>query len=280
MPEKLTLEGRIDLLEQEGPIEPATINLTVEDPDMMRRLFAHYYTYSQVVEHEVPASEDMVRVIVPNMDVVFDRFLNVAWVPLEKGHDVALGLSMDHLQIDRIPPRQKVTEAMKLLGRLAKISPGLHDTTEFVVATYMALGELETEKFYSEWGHNLRHRGEIPQGQLMHRIARDEGGHLHFLKDYAHEKKHYLKPWQLRIGQIVIEHGYGPVGTHRGNDDMARRRHMGHLAFSVAGDNVEGFTNPVEHLARELLEVSGHMNPFVTRQYKNCIEAYRRGIPA
>lgn len=277
MKEKLV--DRIGRLEQDGIIDPKSIDFTIKNPERVRRKFGHYLKYSQVVEAEVIFSEDIVRTVLPHMSTVLDRFLNI-WVPQEKGHGEIDETYMDILGIDRLPSRQTVSKPMELAGRLARVSPGLHDAIEVLFLVYAGMGELEATKGYSVWSHDAREAGEVPLARTVFRMGVQEGHHLNFYKHAAHDRRAYLRPWQLELAAKFIERAYVPVGTHVSRKDAGRKEHFGHMIFTLSEErNLREFSDPVEKLARDLLNQTGDdLKPFVRRRYEECIEEYKNSL--
>jgi hypothetical protein len=187
---------------------------------------------------------------------------------------------MELLEIPREAPRQRVTQPIQLAGTLAGVSSGLHDAIEVAYLVYAGLGEKETTKLYPSWSRQAREIGEIPLANTLSRMGGQEAGHLGFYIEATREKRAHLKPWQNELAKRFIIHTYMPVGTHLGRGDQEHRRHFGHVALSIQGDDIEPITDDVENLARSLLDIRGELKPFVRKRYEECIEAYRAGAIA
>lgn len=263
----------VDRIAQSEPIDPNSIDYTLNDQALVRKVFGVLLPFPQATEAEVPTSEKIVRTLLPNMDGEHNRYWKV-WLAQEGPHAPIIGKFMEEAGIAKLPLRQTVRPTMQFAGRLARISPGIHDALQLTVSTYSGIGEAETVVYYMKAQKLAQDIGEFPLSNALDRILEDERGHKAAFTVDVREQLKQMKPWQLRLRRKVLRE-YSPIGTHKGKKDEARRRQLGRIAFILGGDDINTLLTPIENFAGDLLEIIGdHPNPNIRRAYEECVEEY------
>lgn len=237
------------------------------------------FAFAQAVEIEVPNTANVVRTILPNMSDELASFVD-EWEHQEVVHGELLGEVLDKLGITHLPTRDKIPASMRFTGKLAKVSPAMHDVVEHIYLVEAAMSERETEGVYQNGSKKLLELGEDALGlTVVGKIGRQEAAHLGFYRLAAQNQKTHLKPWQVRFAREFIERTYMPVGVRVGPLHKDRQRRFGEVAQELTGGDVVSFTDPVEGLARDLLNANGgELKPFVRRRYEECIEEYKAQV--
>lgn len=272
----------VDRMEAEGPIDPASVDFTVNHPDVVNGLAGYAIAFGEAVEIEVPTTAEIVRTILPNMSESKARFVDI-WDLQETQHGVLLGGLREAVGAPPLPTRSTVPAVMKFLGMLSKVTPGMHDIVDAVYLIEGALGEKETFIFYNQLRKKLNGEGEEePLGNILGKIASQEAIHLAYYIQSSLEISEALSPWQTSFVRELVERSYTPVGVRISKRDVERRRQFGHTALIMTEDvGVQRYTDPVEQLFRYLTGiVDDNPNPFLRKRYEECIEAYSESIAA
>jgi hypothetical protein len=276
----ITLREKIVRLENEGPIDPSTVDFTVDNPEILKAEMGQSLAYGEAVEIEIPTTANVIRTILPNMDEEEARFIDI-WDIQEAQHGVLLAVTREECDIEPLETRDTIPGVMKVLGKITGLTSGLHDAVEMIYLTEAALGEKETLLFYRRLEKEILERGENPTADLMRRIGSQEAAHLSYYIQAAREKRERLKPMQLAMIGRFIETTYSPVGVRMSRKDTTRLLHFGHAALELTDGVVTTVTDPVEKLARDLLgTLAGSSKPFLRKRYLHYIEEYKDSIAA
>ena len=274
-----TLTKKIDRIEAEGGIEVGAVDFTINDPDAVRASFEPHLVFAQTVEIEVPTTAQGIRTLLPNMHSELARFLD-AWEAQETQHGRLLGIHLYQLGLNNLPIRDKVPPSLRLAGKIAGFSPGMHNMVELIYAHEGSLVERETSGFYGLWSEGLHAIGEPALAETLVRpIGKQEAGHLGVYRQIAKETWPQLSSYQQWLARELITRTYMPPGVRVGSRGQERRSALGHAILLSSGGNEEVIrrvTDPVERLAAELFEISvDDMPPFLRKRYLEAIDEYR-----
>jgi len=132
---------------------------------------------------------------------------------------------------------------VKALGVVAHLRP-VRDVVRCVYYFTGASTERQAVLAYSALIDRLDELGERALvDTVIHPIKRQEPGHFAFYSMSATKLVGELKPWQLRLAQLLRSRTYELVGTHR---DPAYQAQMGQVA------DVLGFGHDPHDYAREI----------------------------
>jgi len=263
------LARRIDRLEADPPITLSSADLTVADPDRLRRELGEVFFYFALVEGLVAQNAVEVETVMPQLEEDDRRFLSV-W----KRHEVAHGAIFDALcvELDLTPAGPPsalgVRRSFRALGALTR-HPWWHDVFRLVYLVRGAMHERLTFDAYDRIGARLDSWGERAlAATVTHPIRRQEAGHLGYYRAAASAQRARLTPAQLWLARVISIRTYTPVGATR-----ARRAQCGRAFRGIAGDEIEGL-EPVQAIADQMLR--GGLRPlprFVQTAMEDCLAA-------
>ncbi len=258
--------------------DDAVLDICVADevlnPGLVAAELGLAFQYSCAVESEVPESADVIRTVLPNMSDDLSTFFDV-WEEQEVAHGAAQRRLLKIIGLDPRACVNKTSVVHKAAGKIASISPGFHDITEYTVLVYAALGERETQMAYGRISHKLTELGEVGLAQkLVVPTNHQEGLHLAYYRAAILERHQRLSSWQLRAASTFIELTYMPVGVQRNNRD--RKRQFGEMMLTIVeADPVEPAIQ-TQKLAATLLVGAEPRTPFLERRYKQCLDELTR----
>lgn len=273
----LRLAEHVDRLgEEHPPIDLATVDFTVRDPEALSRRYGHVLDYMARVELEVDRNVLELLTLLPDPPEVDRRFYADVWQPQEIRH----GEILDELQtrIGRppaTPDRDHVSARLKVLGALGRI-----DAVQDVSRMLYYLTGLSTERS-AVLAYNLLHDGVSEMGEeavaqtVITPIRRQEPGHYAFYTMSARSLAAELAPWQLWLVRTLRRASYGPVGV---NDDE-QRADFGDVMIRLGVDDDPGsFVESISRVEHELLWARSRgmaVPDYVARAFTDAVEAAR-----
>ncbi len=257
------------------PIDLASVDFTVRQPDVLRERFGGVLDYMARTELEVERNVLELATLLPEPPEVDRRFFADVWQPQETQH----GLILDELQV-RIgrPPAttdlDTVSAKIKILGALAHLTPA-----QDVVRMLYYLTGMTTERSALLAYHQL-HDGVVELGEtaiadtIVAPIRRQEPGHYAFYQISARGLWAQLTSWQKWLVRRLRDASFSPVGA----STTAQRADVGDMMISLAIDTpeaAEDFAGQVARVERDLLFSGRHgltVPPYVARAFREAVE--------
>lgn len=229
--------------EEYPPIPLESVDYTVKNPQLIRERFGVLFDYLARVELEVERNVKELDTILPNPTPEDLSFYRGVWHDQEMQH----GYILDRLKAELgLPPADPLTEVsgpVKALGVVAHLKP-IQDVVRCVYYFTGASTERQAVLAYSALIERLEELGETALVEtVIHPIKRQEPGHFAFYTMSATKIVPELRPWQLRLAQLMRSRTYELVGTHR---DPKYQAQMGRVS------EVLGFAEDPHDYAREI----------------------------
>ncbi|QZY29218.1 GTP-binding protein LepA [Nocardioides coralli] len=281
MPRPRDLEQRlvdhVDRLgEEHPPIDLATVDYTVRDPEAVGARFGHVLDYMARVELEVDRNVLELTTLLPDPPEVDRHFYADVWHPQEIRH----GQILDELQqrLAREPAAtdlDTVSVKMHLLGALSRLAP-----IEGVVRMLYYLTGQATERS-AVLAYNLLHAGlremrELAAAEtIVGQIKRQEPGHHAFYAMSARGLAAQLAPWQLWLVRRLRALSFAPVGAN----SPGQLADFGDLMTTLGIDSrVDRFAVMVARVEAEILgEVRRGLQvpSYVLKAFREAVELSR-----
>lgn len=260
--------------EEHPPIDLASVDFTVHDPEGFSWRFGHVLDYMARVELEVDRNVLELMTMLPDPPEVDRRFYADVWQPQEIRH----GLILDELQVrvgrpPATPDTDSVGAKIKVLGALGRID-ALQDVSRML---YYLTG-MATERS-AVLAYNLLHDGVTELGEtavaatVVAPIRRQEPGHYAFYKMSSQGLAPQLAGWQRWLVRRLRTLSFAPVGV---NDDE-QRADFGEVMMTLGIDrDLESFAETIARVERDLLwarEAGMKVPPYVVAGFRSAVEA-------
>jgi hypothetical protein len=276
------IERRIHALETKPALDIDRVERAVggvRRPEELAERLGPAIRYSQRVEAEV--ADLSIATLLPEADHAhLGRFLTI-WTPDELGHAHAQEVLLDHLGLPAYEPRSESVVPLhnRLVGRLGRFSPHVHDMVAMAYHTIGAINEKLALSAYDRMGTICRDMGEDELAdELFASMRRDEAGHLGYYRTTARQLRHHLSSWQMAVVRFVVVHTYAPVGAGQKKDKPPFGACLQVLATDP--DNPE-IAPQLQKIADELLSRDGqHLPPFVLQELRACLALARQNAVA
>jgi hypothetical protein len=254
----IELVTRVERLEDDPPIGMDSVDLSVNHPGSLRRMFGEVFTYIAAVERAVTRNVAEVTALLPELDATEHRFLRI-WSKHELAHATifdALRVELDLTDIatgatSSSPTgveSQLVRPSFRTFGRLAT-NRWLHDVFKLVYLSRGAMHEHMTYDCYRRLGAQLDALGERALVETVTGpIRRQEAAHLGYYRLSAVAHRARLTPAQIRMARQITLHTYLPVGA-----GLCGKQSAGRVFTRLAGDDMGAVLDGVEGVADELL---------------------------
>jgi hypothetical protein len=238
--------------EENPPLSLDAADLTIKDPDQVRRRYGGVFNYLTRVELEVERNVLELRALMPDATETDRLFYEEVWSPQELQHGILL---------DAVQQRFGTTPAITDLGVSAKIQlvrmlshlPGMHGVIRLLYYLTGAATERSAVIAYSRLVDGLRRMGEHAIAEtVIAPIRRQEPGHFAFyrLSADALVGDEGLSDWQLQLARILRRRSFKLVGVNK-------RRHnadFGDVARALDLDrDLMEVARQVSRVERELL---------------------------
>jgi hypothetical protein len=272
---------RVKRLEDDPPIALGSVDLTLNDPVPLRRKFGEVFAYIASVERAVTQNVAEVTTLLPDLDPVERRFLEI-WSTHELAHAAifdalraTLGLGGPYPGgISTVAPAPVTTLPRPMLPRpsfrafgLMATNRWLHDVFKLVYLCRGAMHEHMTYDCYRHLGAQLEALGEHA---LTHTVTgpirRQEAAHLGYYRLAAVTHRRRLTPSQIRLARRISLQTYQPVGA-----GQCGKRPAGRVFSRLAGEHMDTVLDAVEDIAGELLgDGVRPLPPFVHAAMDQC----------
>ncbi len=262
------LGERIGRLEADPALSLAAVDLTIVDPERLRRQFDEVFYYFALVEGEVAQNAVDIAALLPDLDEHDHRFLAV-WSTHEVAHSAIFDAIRAQLGLPSAAPRTEPSaqRAFRTMGKLAQIG-WLHDVLKLVYLARGAMHERLTLEAYTRLGIKFSSLGEhCLTHTVTEPIRHQEAGHLGYYKAAAAAHRLRLSPSQRSLARFISISTYAPVGA-------PGRRPLCGRVFTEISDGDMGVLDPVELIATDLLADGRRWDPgFVRGAMNRCLAA-------
>ncbi|GAA1587175.1 hypothetical protein GCM10009789_45890 [Kribbella sancticallisti] len=237
--------------EDHPPLSLDAADLTIKDPDEVRRRYGGVFNYLTRVELEVERNVLELRALMPDATDTDRFFYEDVWSPQELQHGLLLdavqhGFGMTPAPIDVAAASLKI----RLAGALSHL-PGMLGVIRLLYYLTGAATERSAVIAYSRLVDGLRRMGEHAIAEtVIAPIRRQEPGHFAFYRMSAESLvgDEGLKNWQLYLARLLRRRSFGLVGVN----NRRQRADFGDVAKALEFD-------------RDLLDVARQMS-LVERQ--------------
>jgi len=262
--------------EDHPPIDLASVDYSVRDPDTFGRRFGHVLDYMARVELEVDRNVLELMTMLPDPPEVDRRFYADVWQPQEIRH----GLILDELQTrvgrpPASPDTHSVSAKIKVLGALGRIDK-LQDVTRMLYYLTGMATERSAVLAYNLLHDGVREMGELAVGDtVVAPIRRQEPGHYAFYKMSAQGLAAQLAPWQRWLVRRLRTISFAPVGVN----NHEQRADFGDLMLTLGiTHELHTFAETIARVERDLLwarEAGMRVPPYVLAGFRSAVEAAR-----
>ncbi|MEJ5915025.1 GTP-binding protein LepA [Pseudokineococcus sp. 1T1Z-3] len=268
----------LQLGEKHPPISLDSVDRTVLDPAGVREAFGPVIGYLSRVELEVDRNVLELLTLLPDVEETDRLFFADVWQPQEIQH----GLVLDRLQQDlgmepAEPNTTVISPKIRVLGALSHLPP-VQEVARLLYYLTGAATERSAVVAYNKLSEGLERMDERAIARtVVAPIKQQEPGHFAYYRLAATQmfQSRALKPWQLRLAQILRRQSFALVGVNQPGQEADYGRVVSTLGLD--GD-LAGFARDISRVERELLwagskgmEVPG----YVLGALKDAVAAYR-----
>ena len=260
--------------EEHPPIDLATVDYDVRDPEQLRDRYGHVLDYMARAELEVERNVLELATLLPDPPEVDRLFYSEVWGPQEARH----GEILDRLQvIVGRPPAQtdvsQVSAKLRILGFLAHLEP-----IQDVVRMLYYLTGMTTERSallsYHLLSDGLTEMGEhATVTTVIEPIRRQEPGHYAFYQMQSRALWDQLAPWQKWLTRRLRALSFTPVAA---TDDQ-RLGDVGRMMQQLgvaSDDHADSFAEQVSRVERDLLWAQREglrVPPYIAAKFREAI---------
>jgi len=239
--------------EEHPPLTLDAADLTVRDPERVRRHYGQVFNYLARVELEVARNVLELRALLPH-PIETDRFFfEEVWSPQELGHGALLDAVQHELGMTSAPiDTDRVNAKIRVAGLLSHL-PGVGEVIRLLYYLTGAATERAAVIAYSRLLGGLRSLGESPIAEtVIAPIRRQEPGHFAFYRLSAEALVHDegLSAWQLQLARALRRRSFDLVGVNNGR----QRAEFGRVAHALELDrDRDQVASQLSLVERELL---------------------------
>lgn len=241
------------MAEEHPPLSLGAADLTIKDPDQVRRRFGGVFNYLTRVELEVERNVLELRTLMPDANETDRFFYQDVWSPQELQHGVLLDAVQQGFGMTPAPTDlTKVSAAMRLVGVLSHL-PGMLGVVRLLYYLTGAATERSAVIAYSRLINGLRSMGERAIVEtVIAPIRRQEPGHFAFYRMSAEAlvREEGLSAWQLQLARILRRRTFEVVGA----TNRRQRADFGDVARALEFDrDLVDVARQMSLVERELL---------------------------
>jgi hypothetical protein len=245
------------IAEEHPPLSLDAADLTIKDPDRLRRRYGGVLGYLTRVELEVERNVLELRALMPEPTETDRYFYEDVWSPQELQHGVLLDAVQHGLGLVPAPTElSRVSARIRLVGALSHL-PGVLGVVRLLYYLTGATTERSAVIAYSRLLDGLRELGEHAIAEtVVAPIRRQEPGHFAFyrLSAEALVREEGLSDWQLHLARVLRRRSFELVGVN----DREQRTDFGDVARALRFDeDLETVARQVSLVERELLWAHG-----------------------
>jgi len=239
--------------QEHPPLALAAADLTINDPDQVRRRYGGVFNYLTRVELEVERNVLELRALMPDATATDRFFYEEVWSPQELQHGILLDAVQQGFGMTPAPTNlARVSAKIRLIGALSHL-PGMQGVVRLLYYLTGAATERSAVIAYSRLVDGLRRMGERAIAEtVIAPIRRQEPGHFAFyrLSAEALVANEGLKAWQFHLARILRRRSFELVGV----TNRRQRADFGDLARALDIDqNLLEVARQMSLVERELL---------------------------
>lgn len=266
------------------PLELASVDFTVHQPEVVAQRFGRVLDYMARAELEVERNVLELTVLLPDPPEVDRHFFADVWQPQEAMH----GRILDELQT-RLgsPPAEvdldTVSLKIRMLGAMAHLGP-----VQDVVRMLYYLTGMTTERS-ALLSYHLLNDGLVEMGEaalaetVITPIRRQEPGHYAFYQMSCRGLWPRLDGWQQWLVRRLRAASFAPVAANSPAQLAAVGDAMSQLGVHDA-DSILSFGEQVSRVERDLLFAQDQglrVPPYIARSFTECLHlSQERGLAA
>ncbi|GAA3541675.1 GTP-binding protein LepA [Kribbella ginsengisoli] len=256
-PRRATRDGLRQFVEtfaaDHPPLSPGAADLTILDPERVRRKYGGVFNYLTRVELEVERNVLELRALMPDATETDRFFYEDVWSPQELQHGILLDAVQQGFGMTPAPADlTNVRPGIRVIGVLSHL-PGMLGVIRLLYYLTGAATERSAVIAYSRLLDGLGAMGERAIAEtVIAPIRRQEPGHFAFYRMSAETLlgEEGLSPWQLHLTRILRRHSFDLVGVN----NRHQRAAFGDVARALGFDrDLDGIARQVSLVERELL---------------------------
>ena len=239
--------------EEHPPLSLDAADLTIDDPDQVRRRYGGVFNYLTRVELEVERNVLELRALMPDATETDRFFYQDVWSPQELQHGILLDAVQQGFGMTPAPTDLAgVSARIRLVGVLSHL-PGMLGVVRLLYYLTGAATERSAVIAYSRLVDGLRRMGERAIAEtVIAPIKRQEPGHFAFYRMSAEAlvREEGLSDWQLHLARILRRRSFELVGVN----NRRQRADFGDVARTLDFDrDLLDVARQVSLVERELL---------------------------
>jgi hypothetical protein len=202
--------------EEHPPLSLEAADLTIKNPDEVRRRYGGVFRYLTRVELEVERNVLELRALMPDATETDRLFYNDVWSPQELQHGVLLDAVQQGFGLTPAATDLTVSARIRLVGVLSHL-PGMLGVIRLLYYLTGAATERSAVVAYSRLVDGLRTMDEHAIAEtVIAPIRRQEPGHFAFYRMSAEVlmREEGLTDWQLQLARILRRRSFGLVGVN------------------------------------------------------------------
>jgi hypothetical protein len=241
--------------EEHPPLSLGSADLTIHDPDRLRRRYGGVFNYLTRVELEVERNVLELRALMPDATETDRFFYQDVWSPQELQHGILLDAVQQGFGMTPAPTDlDRVSVKIRLIGALSHL-PGMLGVVRLLYYLTGAATERSAVIAYSRLVDGLREMGERAIAEtVIAPIRRQEPGHFAFYRMSAETLvgEEGLRDWQLHLARVLRRRSFELVGVN----SRGQRADFGDVARALDFDrDLMEVARQVSLVERELLWV-------------------------
>jgi hypothetical protein len=202
--------------EEHPPLSLAAADLTIKDPDEVRRRYGEVFNYLTRVELEVERNVLELRALMPDATETDRLFYNDVWSPQELQHGIVLDAVQQGFGMTPAATDVSVSGRIRLVGVLSHL-PGMLGVVRLLYYLTGAATERSAVIAYTRLVDGLRSMDEHAIAEtVIAPIRRQEPGHFAFYRMSAEvlTREEGLSDWQLHLARILRRRSFSLVGVN------------------------------------------------------------------
>jgi len=263
---------------QHPPIDLASVDYTVRDPQVVRDRFAGVLQYMGRVEMEVERNVLELAILLPDASDVDRTFYADVWSPQEAHHGLVLDTLIRQLGLPAAEPNlTHVPARVRVLGVLAHL-PAVQEIIRLLYYLTGAATEKSAMLAYQAMSDDLGKLGEPAiKETVVDAIKVQEPGHFAFYRLSATHllQSGALAPWQLHLARSLRSRSFGLVGA----TSRQERGDFGGVIVDL------GLDTDLHRTLRDIVRVENHLlwardnglpvPGYALAAFRNAVELYQ-----
>ncbi|WP_350277903.1 GTP-binding protein LepA [Kribbella sp. HUAS MG21] len=234
------------------PLRLDAADLTIKDPERVRRRYGGVFNYLTRVELEVERNVLELRALMPDATETDRLFYEDVWSPQELQHGVLLDAVQQGIGMVSAATDLEVNARIRLVGVLSRL-PGMLGVIRLLYYLTGAATERSAVIAYSRLVDGLRGMGEHAIAEtVVAPIRRQEPGHFAFYRLSAQVlvDDEGLSDWQLYLARVLRRRSFDLVGVN----NQRQRADFGDVARALDLDrDLLPLARQISLVERELL---------------------------